>query len=330
MPTQPLQWQSWLLINEVLVDNILKLQCWLMCGDEVTGMGTVRMNIKTLDHALPPFFSFSLCFASKVSNMPRHPLSTAQRTQQTAAKKEAHILSVVSSYFTQLKNAKDQGHKPASPYSFAIDSDIPYSTLVRCIQGGEGQGSAAAHRSWLSQMENDTLVDFLLNMADHAFPACWDHVKEYTLEVIQIENLDIKKLGKNWVDRFLNKNRDWLQTKYGSNLENVRGAAVNPSTITHWFELLQAQFKHFNFEAGNIYAMDESGFPFGTGQKVKVVVQKGTKSAHLQCDGNQENVSVICIICTVCADGLSIPPIVIFKGKKVLPEWLENNPLQAA
>ena len=64
----------------------------------------------------------------------RHPLSTAQRTQQTAAKKEAHILLVVSSYFTQLKNAEDQGHKPASPYSFAIDSDIPYSTLVRHIR----------------------------------------------------------------------------------------------------------------------------------------------------------------------------------------------------
>ena len=72
--------------------------------------------------------------------------------------------------------------------------------------------------------------------------------------------------------------------------------------------------------------MDESGFPFGTGAQVKVIVHKSSKSAHLQHDANHENVSVIC---TVCADGMSTPPVVIFKGRNTKHTWLENNPLEA-
>ena len=56
-----------------------------------------------------------------------------------------------------------------------------------------------------------------------------------------------------------------LKAKWSSNLENIGGAAVNPITIDHWFKLLHAQYEEFKFEPSNIYAMDESGFPFGTG-----------------------------------------------------------------
>ena len=73
--------------------------------------------------------------------------------------------------------------------------------------------------------------------------------------------------------------------------------------------------------------MDESGFPFGTGERVKVFACRMTKRAYIQCDGNHENVSVIV---TVCADGTSVPPVVIFKGQNVNSKWLKDNPLQAA
>ena len=102
---------------------------------------------------------------------------------------------------------------------------------------------------------------------------------------------------------------------------------MNPAAVHHWFQLLQAQYNKFNFDCVNIYAMDESGFPFGTGEKVKVIAHKMTKRAHVQHDGNHKNVSVIV---TVCADGGFVPPMVIFKGQNVNSKWLKDNPLEAA
>jgi hypothetical protein len=71
--------------------------------------------------------------------------------------------------------------------------------------------------------------------------------------------------------------------------------------------------------------MDESDFPFGTGEKVKVVACKMSKQAHIQHNGNRENVSVIV---TVCADGSYVPPVVIFKGQNINSKWLRNNPIE--
>ena len=73
--------------------------------------------------------------------------------------------------------------------------------------------------------------------------------------------------------------------------------------------------------------MDESGFPFGTGDAIQVVSWKMTKTTHVQHDPNRKNVS---IIITVCADGSHVAPTVIFKGANINSESFENNPLEAA
>ncbi|KAF9515789.1 hypothetical protein BS47DRAFT_1360752 [Hydnum rufescens UP504] len=73
--------------------------------------------------------------------------------------------------------------------------------------------------------------------------------------------------------------------------------------------------------------MDESGFPFGTGQPVKVVTRKTRKCQHIQCDGNRENVSVIV---TICANGTSLLPTVIFQAWEVKDDWHIGDPLKAS
>jgi hypothetical protein len=34
-------------------------------------------------------------------------------------------------------------------------------------------------------------------------------------------------------------------------------------------------------------------------------------------------------MCTICADGTALPPMVIFKGEYFLEKWLQNNPICA-
>ena len=105
-------------------------------------------------------------------------------------------------------------------------------------------------------------------MADQGFPETLECLGEYAYEVALVQNPDLPGLGKKWANTFLTQNHNKLSVKWSSNLESVCGGAVNPAAIKHWFELLHTQYTQFNFTPHNIYAMDKSGFPFGTGDTI--------------------------------------------------------------
>jgi hypothetical protein len=149
---------------------------------------------------------------------------------------------------------------------------------------------SAAEQSWLNEVESETLVDFLLEMADHGFPAMHERIGEYALEAARVWNPNLKDLGENWVDRFITQNKGKICTKWTANLKHAQAAAVSPAVIDHWFALLGTQYQHNNYQEGNIYGFNKSGFPFGTGESVKVITHKGHKCQHIQCDGNCKNV----------------------------------------
>ncbi|KAI9058893.1 CENP-B protein, partial [Trametes sanguinea] len=76
-----------------------------------------------------------------------------------------------------------------------------------------------------------------------------------------------------------------------------------------------------------IYGTDEVGFTTSLGQKERVIGKAGKSIQHQVRGGNRENITVIP---TICADGSSIPPLVIFKGKAFQVKWLQDNPLDAS
>jgi hypothetical protein len=68
--------------------------------------------------------------------------------------------------------------------------------------------------------------------------------------------------------------------------------------------------------------MDESGFlPSNKGVQ-RVVGQRDTKVQHKAGSANRENVTVLV---TICVDRMALQPTVIFKGKKLLKKWENNN-----
>jgi hypothetical protein len=209
--------------------------------------------------------------------MVQHADSLRMRRQKAAQAAEQHMLQTLASYCTELLCAQQEDQKPVTAQEHASNCGVPYTTFLRRLKGRKSHSAAAMAWSWLNQAENDTLVDFLLLMSDHGFPLTHNGAAEYALELAQIQHPNLQALGINWVDSFLIHNKDQLNSKWSANLENIHGGAVNPTTIEHWFQLLHAQYKEFNFLPENIYAMDESSFPFGTGEKVKVIAWKMTK-----------------------------------------------------
>ena len=72
----------------------------------------------------------------------------------------------------------------------------------------------------------------------------------------------------------------------------------------------------------NVYGMDESGFPTAYRGKAKVIRARGTKTQHKQGGADRENITAVI---TICADGSTVRPLLIFKGKKMNKSWFNNN-----
>ncbi|KAL5478278.1 hypothetical protein ACEPAI_2462 [Sanghuangporus weigelae] len=106
-----------------------------------------------------------------------------------------------------------------------------------------------------------------------------------------------------------------------------RAQALNPSAVTHWFNLVEAEIVKKGITPENIYTMDESGCPPANQGVSRVVARAGYKVVHKQGGANKETVTVLV---TICADGTAIDPAIIFKGERLYKRWTIDNLAQAS
>lgn len=114
---------------------------------------------------------------------------------------------------------------------------------------------------------------------------------------------------------------------WASNLDTKRGRAVNPHTHKLWAELLGETIKKYEIVKEMTYGTDEIGCSGSTGQRERVMGTKCAGPQYQQIGGDHENITVIV---TICADGTSIAPTLIFKGKGFQIHWKQENPADAS
>lgn len=86
---------------------------------------------------------------------------------------------------------------------------------------------------------------------------------------------------------------------------------------------LSSKMKEYEIQPENIYNMDEKGFLIGVLQKTKRVWSKSTEIRGAGQDGNREWIT---IMATICMDGSSLPPTVIYQSDSgnLQDAWLED------
>lgn len=68
--------------------------------------------------------------------------------------------------------------------------------------------------------------------------------------------------------------------------------------------------------------MDETYMPPEFAQMRQVIAGKGKSVQYEQGGSSRETITVLI---TICADGSTLCPNVIFKAKRFAPEWFEDN-----
>jgi hypothetical protein len=104
-----------------------------------------------------------------------------------------------------------------------------------------------------------------------------------------------------------------------------RALNEDPKLLREWFSTIQRTIDENGIQPEDIYNFDETGFAMGliSTQKVITRIDIYGKGRRLLQPGNREWVTTIKAI---GANGYSLPPYMIFKGKVAIASWFDNLP----
>jgi hypothetical protein len=177
---------------------------------------------------------------------------------------------------------------------------------------------------YLSRNEEEELVEYLLTCSKIGYPKRRDDVIGIVRKTLQNkENVPVEDFnGKGWWRRFMQRWPDLVLRK-GDALAQSRANAVNAANLSQYYSILEETLKkHKLYDCpSRIYNMDESGMPLDH-KLAKVIAQKGAKKVHSRTSGNKAQITIL-----ACANaaGNVVPPMVIFEGKRLNPEWTKGE-----
>ena len=205
----------------------------------------------------------------------------------------------------------------------ALEFGVPKSTLKDRVAGKVQHGSKSGKTPYLTHDEEKELVDFLISSSKIGYPKRRDDVIGIVRRTLEKKNGGLEDFtGKGWWARFMER---WpmLSLRKGDSLAQPRANAVTQENIKEYYALLLKTLEKFGLLdcPSKLFNMDESGMPLDH-KPPKVVSLKGAKKVYCRTSGNK---SQITILACASASGYVIPPMVIFEGKRLNPEWTKGE-----
>jgi hypothetical protein len=184
-----------------------------------------------------------------------------QRSIQTS--REGRLCLAVVSY---------QSNQKQSLRALAAAYDVPESTLRTRLRGTQPRSETVSVNRKLSPIEEQSLVQWILNLDQRGFPARIIDVRRMADALLAARGQDPPPppTGKKWVSRFIQSQPE-LQTKWTRRLHSQRASCEDPIAITAWFKLVEETRQTYGILDQDIYNFDETGFAMGVAGTSKVV-----------------------------------------------------------
>jgi len=175
--------------------------------------------------------------------------------------------------------------------------DVVRSTLQNRIKGRPARRDSRPTNRKLTDMEESTLVEWILSMDQRGLSPRSDSVR-------QIANLLLQKrsnssqgnsptVGKLWVYNFVRRHKA-LTSQYNRKYDYQRAKCEDPAIIREWFHLVRNTIAKYSILDEDIYNFDETGFQMGVITTAKVVTgaERSNRPVLIQ-PGNREWVTAI-------------------------------------
>ena len=256
--------------------------------------------------------------------MGSRPISDRVKKHKCSATNDKRLHEAAAKYIELRDNGQKVSYRD-------IEKMFPGVSKDRVNRVVEKKGATIrefnATKQKLSPVEEGQLVDLMLESSKRGFPMPHREIRRYANLVLQSRlGADCEPLSDKWVFKFLDRHHNRLQTFWSKSLDMQRAYSLNPEAVKSWFDIVEEFIVKTGIDRANLYGMDESGFPTAYPGKDRVVGERGTKTQHKQGGADRENVTVVV---TICADGTTVRPLVIFKGKNLQSTWNQDNTANA-
>jgi hypothetical protein len=203
--------------------------------------------------------------------------------------------------------------------SLAVTYKIPRSTLTDRFNGVPTRREGHAQQLKLTPAQETVLAEWIKVMARRGVPLSAETVRDHASAICG------QPVGKTWIKRFMARHPD-LHQRWTSVLEACRASSLNKTVVQKFYDIIEELINEYQIPPENIYNMDEKGIQMGIGKRIWAIVDRDQKEVQQTENGDCE---LVTIIETVCANGTSIRPSVIFKGQHRNLEWGRINPCNA-
>lgn len=216
-----------------------------------------------------------------------------------------------------------------STYKAAERYKVPRRTIRNHLQSGSLKKSLG-RKPILNDEEEAQLVQRIIRYSEMGLPVTPRILRRLVYKYCEQNNIkhnfndEGKRAGKDWFKAFMKRHHE-ISIRKAQFMNPARAQKLNKFIVDDHFKKLRDIYDKFDLydHPEKIYNMDEKGCRLTIHHQQNVLAKKGAKRVHLQASEHAESVT---IAGCVNALGTAIPPMVIFKGKRLKPELYDNLP----
>jgi len=162
---------------------------------------------------------------------------------------------------------------------------LSFATLSRLADGGHTREEANLHRRWLTPIEEDLIVSFIIEMGARGFPPSHRRIKEHVDRIAHARlgaKFPPRGVGKNWTARFMLRHSEHIKMADSRPLEDKRGRAVNPNAnVLYWNGLGDVMAK-YKIKRKTTFGSDEIGVLARGAERERVATSRAKKGPQYQ------------------------------------------------
>jgi hypothetical protein len=201
---------------------------------------------------------------------------------------------------------------------------VSRTTLARREKGIASPSDTTPKTRRLTNLEEQTLVDYIIDLISRAFPPRMSGVEDMANELLRMRGAS--PVGTKWSYNFIQR-QPALKTRYNRKYDYQRAKCEDPTLIKEWFNLVRNTKAKWGILDDDQWNFDEIGFLMGMIHAGMVVTTSdGRSKAKLVQPGDREWATVIQ---AVSVAGEAIPPFIILAAKYHLANWYTECGLPA-
>lgn len=182
----------------------------------------------------------------------------------------------------------------------------------------------------LSKGQEKDLVERIIKFSKIGMPLTPQVIRTQAYKFCEKQGIDnnfnkqTRRAGRDWLKMFLKRNEN-ISKRKAQFMNPARAQKLNKPIVQQHFQEVKKLYDELDIpnHPERVYNVDEKGCRLTIHHQQTVLAEKGNRRVHMIAQEHAENVTI-----TACvnASGNAIPPMIIFKGKRLKEEFKDNLP----